>query len=276
MSQAHPGGPAGLVYLQALRRASLSVLAGAVLTAGALASPAAADPDHAGVIKGYVYADAGNDGYFDVDEAPAANIKITLESGGTEIGSVRTDEAGQFAFEGLEPGTYQVIEEQPQEFRDGAEIAGGGGVVIDNDKIEVTLGAGEVSRGHLFGEIPAEPGVSNPDFPIAVAGQPLIFDPLANDGVSDQDSGFDPASVRLLDPETGRAVTQVIVPGEARYRVLEDGRVEIRPSVGFLGWAVEVGYEATTTDGQRSTSIIGVEVRERLSTSTSGREIQPF
>lgn len=276
MAQALPGGSAGSAYLRSFGRKSLAILAGALLSVGTVSIlPASADPGHEGVIKGYVYADAGNDGYYDVDEAPIADIKISLESGGVKIGSVRTDEAGQFAFEGLAPGTYQVLEHQSEQFRDGVEVAGIGGTLIDNDQIEVTLAAGAVSSGHLFAEIPAEPGVSNPDFPVAVAGQVLILDPLANDGVLDEASRFDPDTVRLLDPETGKAVTELVVPGEAHYRVLEDGRVEIRPESGFLGWATEIGYQAATTDYRRSASVIGVEVRERLSGLISGREILP-
>jgi hypothetical protein len=235
-----------------------------------------ADPGDGGVIKGYVYADAGNDGYFDVDEAPLADIEITLDSGGVEIGTVQTDEAGQFAFEGLRPGTYRVREQQPKEYRDGAEVAGLGGVLTNDDEIEITLGSGAVSSGHLFGEIPAEPGVSNPDFPVVITGQTLVFDPLANDGVlDDAEAAFDPSSVRLLDPTTGVPVRELLVPGQAHYRVLDDGRIEVQSQAGFLGWSAEVGYEATTYDGRHSTSVIGVEVRERLGSGGPGRQVLP-
>ncbi len=275
MNQALPCGIASSISSRSWRHGPLAVVAGALLLFGFTATPAVADPGGSGVVKGYVYADAGNDGYFDVDEAPVAGIEITLESGGVKIGTVQTDDAGQFAFEGLRPGTYRVSEHQPKQYRDGAEYAGIGGVLVNDDEIEISLGPGGISSGHLFGEIPAEPGVSNPDFPVVVAGQALVFDPLANDGVLESDAAFNPGTVRLLDPATGVPGTELFVPGEARYRVIEDGRVEIRPEPGFLGWAAELGYEATTYDGRHSTSVIGVEVRERLTGAGAGRRAMP-
>lgn len=275
MNQALPCGIASSVSSRSWHRGALAVVAGALILFGFTATPAMADPGDSGVVKGYVYADAGNDGYFDVDDAPVAGIEITLKSGGVEIGTVQTDEAGQFAFEGLRPGTYQVLEHQPKEYRDGAEYAGIGGALVNDDEIEISLGARGISSGHLFGEIPAEPGVSNPDFPVVVAGQALIFDPLANDGVLDADVAFNPGTVRLLDPATGNPVTELLIPGEAHYRVIEDGRIEIQPQPGFLGWAAEIGYDATTYDGLHSTSVIGVEVRERLTGGGPGRRATP-
>lgn len=242
-----------------------------------MAAPSAmADPGDSGVIKGYVYADAGNDGYFDVDEDPLAGIEITLDSGGVEIGTVQTDDAGQFAFEGLRPGTYRVHEHQPKEYRDGAEVAGLDGALVNDDEIEITLGRGAVSSGHLFGEIPAEPGVSNPDYPVAITGRPMLFDPLANDGMLDDgEAAFDPSTVRLLDPTSGLPMTELLVPDQVHFRVLDDGRIEIQPQAGFLGWSAEVGYEATTYDGRRSTAVIGVEVRERIGSGGPGRPDLP-
>lgn len=275
MNQALPGEVARLTSSRSRLRGILAVVAGALLFFGTAAAPAQADHGDSGVIKGYVYADAGNDGYFDVDEAPVAGIEITLVSGGVEVGSVPTDEAGQFAFEGLRPGTYRVREQQPTNYRDGAEYAGLGGVLVDDDEIEITLGRGGVSSGHLFGELPAEPGVSNPDFPVVIVGQPLVFDPLANDGVLDDEAAFNPATVQLLDPTSGVPVTELLVPGQVHYRVLDDGRIEIQPQPGFVGWTAEVGYEAVTYDGRHSTSVIGVEVRERLGAGGPGRQVLP-
>jgi len=269
------GRNARSAYARALRRAGLGLVVGALAFVGLGPAGTAAAHEHDGVIKGYVYADERTNAYFDVDETPLAGITITLESGGVEVAELQTDEAGQFAFEGLSAGRYRVHEHQPKDYRDGAEVAGIGGVVVGDDVIEVTLAAAGVSSGHLFAEVPAEPGVSNPDYPVAVAGKPLIVEPLANDGVLDEVAGFDPASLRLLDPATGRQMVDLIIPGQARYRVLPGGRVEIVPERGFVGWATEVGYEATTFDGRHSTSTIGVEVRELLPGGGGGRQILP-
>lgn len=277
MNKALSGGNARLALTRTLRRGSLAVLASTILCCGAtVALPAAADhPRGAAVIKGYVYADAGNDGYFDVNDTPLAGVGITLESGGVEVAAMTTDESGLFSFEGLASGTYRLLEHQPKEYRDGVEVAGNGAALVDNDTIEVVVAKDEVSSGNLFAEVPAEPGVTNPDFPVAVSGQTLVFDPLANDGVLDADSGFDPASVRLLDPMTGLPVSELSMPGQASYRVIEDGRVEVVPAPGFVGWVTEIGYEAKTFDGRHSTSVIGLEVRQRLTTGPSGKQPGP-
>lgn len=276
MDQALSGGNARLALTRTLRRATLAVLASALAFGVAtVALPAGAEPSRTSVIKGYVYADTGNDGYFDVNDAPLAAVGITLESGGVKVATVTTDESGLFVFEGLAPGTYRLLEQQPKAYRDGTEVAGNGAVLVDNDTIEIVVAKDEVSSGNLFAEVPAEPGVTNPDYPVAVSGQTLVFDPLANDGVVDTVTGFDPASVRLLDPMTGLPVSDLIVPGQASYRVIEDGRIEVVPVPGFVGWVTEVGYEAKTFDGRHSTSVIGLEVRQRLTAGPTGRQPGP-
>ncbi len=70
-------------------------------------------------------------------------------------------------------------------------------------------------------------------------------------------------------------MTELLVPDQAYFRVLDDGRIEIQPQAGFLGWSAEVGYEATTYDGRRSTAVIGVEVRERIGSGGPGRPDLP-
>src|SRR5690606_32110833 len=62
-----------------------------------------------------------------------------------------------------------------------------------------------------------------------VPGTPVTVDVLAND-----DQGLLPETVRLIDPETGELVTELVVPGEGTWTV-EDGKVTFTPEEGFEG-----------------------------------------
>ncbi|MBD8539605.1 beta strand repeat-containing protein [Frigoribacterium sp. CFBP 8751] len=91
--------------------------------------------------------------------------------------------------------------------------------------------------------------VAVPD--VATTGQntPVTVTPLANDTVSGTGATLDPASLRLVDPATGDAVTTVTVPGEGTWTVGTGGQVTFTPLMTFSGTATPIGYQVTDTDG---------------------------
>jgi uncharacterized repeat protein (TIGR01451 family) len=150
--------------------------------------------ERGGSLNGFVYEDANDNGIKDPGEAGIPGIDVTLSgttSTGTDIATVRgcvatqancratTDATGAFAFVGVPPGTYKLVENQNQvdqipngsggpKYGDGKETAGvAGGTVnnnyfgsqaayntIDNVAITTTVlstNAGNVG-GYLFGE----------------------------------------------------------------------------------------------------------------------------
>ncbi len=106
----------------------------------------------------------------------------------------------------------------------GADADGDGDPTNDSDPTPITL-------------IPDPENDEDLDNP---AGSTVTINPLAND-----DSGFDPTSVQLLDPATGEYVTELVVPGEGTWTVDPvTGEVTFVPEPGFEGDPTPVEYRA--------------------------------
>ena len=109
-----------------------------------------------GDISGRVFLDANNDGS-DAGDSGVQLAVVDLEGvdyRGDEVTATRTtDGAGQFAFEGLLPGTYSLNETTPTNLLDGYDTAGDSGVASDDIISEIELASNDVISGHRFGEI---------------------------------------------------------------------------------------------------------------------------
>ncbi|KQS17040.1 hypothetical protein ASG05_05700 [Frigoribacterium sp. Leaf186] len=97
---------------------------------------------------------------------------------------------------------------------------------------------------------------------VATTGQntPVTVTPLANDRVSGTGADLDPATLRLVDPATGNAVTTVTVPGEGTWTVGTGGQVTFTPLATFSGTATPIGYQVTDSDGVTTGSTITATV----------------
>jgi len=91
------------------------------------------------------------------------------------------------------------------------------------------------------------------------AGQSVVLHPLANDTPS-QGSKFDPTTLRLTDPKTGKPVTKVTIAGEGTFTLGKNGVVTFVPVEGFTGATPPVGYTVTDTDGQHTGATIVVTI----------------
>jgi protocatechuate 3,4-dioxygenase beta subunit len=91
----------------------------------------------------------------------------------------QTDAQGQYRFEGLRPGVYQVREVQPAGYFDGAEHVGTeGGILLANDLIsDIRLLAGRQALHYDFCELP---GATLSGY-VFVDGPPIEVDDLARD-----------------------------------------------------------------------------------------------
>ncbi|MGW8482900.1 Ig-like domain-containing protein [Microbacterium sp. NPDC055903] len=70
-----------------------------------------------------------------------------------------------------------------------------------------------------------------------------IGEPVTVPVVSNDPEGLDPETVKLIDPETGDAVTEVVVPGEGTWTVNpETGDITFTPEGGFEGNPTPVDY----------------------------------
>ncbi len=87
-------------------------------------------------IRGKVGAHKDGDCDFDEPSMPLSGVRIELlDASGILISFTTTNAQGEYAFEGLRPGTYQIREIQPTGFYDGPERAGSAGGTVSNDLI---------------------------------------------------------------------------------------------------------------------------------------------
>ena len=113
-------------------------------------------------LAGIVFIDTDDDGVFDADESPEADIAVTLT--GTDINgnpvsrTVVTDASGRYLFLDLRAGNYVITENQPALLGTGQSVPGTAGGVPGVNTIAVTLGSGTAATGYLFGDVPPRKG----------------------------------------------------------------------------------------------------------------------
>ena len=99
-------------------------------------------------ISGAVFVDVNHNGLFDANEPGIDGVTINLlnqsgnpvlDGGGDPITTL-TSNGGLYLFEALQPGIYQVSEEQPTGVSDGGEQLGSlGGTIVANDRMQLTI-----------------------------------------------------------------------------------------------------------------------------------------
>jgi len=106
-----------------------------------------------GTISGTVSEDNG-----DEPNTPLEGVEVTLlDENGDEVGTVTSDESGDYTFEGVEPGDYTLVESDPDGYFDVSdqdetpEDATDGDPTVD-DTIDVTVDAGEDDEDNNFVE----------------------------------------------------------------------------------------------------------------------------
>jgi hypothetical protein len=88
---------------------------------------------------GSVFVDTNQDGGVQTGDFGLGGVAITLTGidhlGASVSMQTVTDTNGQYRFEGLRPGEYQLTESQPEDFADGLDFAGSLGGIVSNDTI---------------------------------------------------------------------------------------------------------------------------------------------
>lgn len=111
-----------------------------------------------GSLSGLVFHDKDVNGQMDGDDVGIEGVLITLVGtdveGGPVSATATTDAAGAWTFSGLLAGIYEVSEDQPPTYQDGADIAGdAGGINASNDDItQIGLAAGFGAASYFFAE----------------------------------------------------------------------------------------------------------------------------
>ena len=132
-------------------------------------------------LAGAVYVDANNNGARDQGEDGIGGVTIALKGtdvlGSSVSLSTTTQSNGSYIFTDLMPGTYRVIETQPDGFPDGKDSVGSAGGTLGNDQISnIQLGLGVEAVNYNFGEQPIPKS--------SIAGN--VYIDADNDGVRDQ------------------------------------------------------------------------------------------
>ena len=108
-------------------------------------------------VSGSVWQETNFNRTFDPGESPIPGVLVELiDDGGDVVATTTTDSAGDYRFEQLAPGTYQIRQTQPDDFFHGGEIVGseGGQVGGDDLIVGIVLGSGIDGVDYDFPEIP--------------------------------------------------------------------------------------------------------------------------
>jgi protocatechuate 3,4-dioxygenase beta subunit len=96
------------------------------------------------------------DGELSIDDRRLHGIEVNLTNlvtGNTE--RAFTNAQGEFAFEGIPQGTYQLNENQPMGFHDGLDYAGTAGGIVNTEQDQITqieLAFGQIATDYFFSE----------------------------------------------------------------------------------------------------------------------------
>ena len=205
--------------------------------------------ERGGSLSGTVYADLNNSGTKDANEQGLAGVKVTLSgttATGEDICSLRgaafctavTDANGNYKFEGVPPGVYQLVKSQNQvnelfsaQYADGKETAGVVGGKVENRYFgtqpgyntigsisltadAITKNAGNIG-GYLFGVVPTTTNIGL--LPPVVSGyvymdhsHDRVRDPMNTDGQTDW--------TVVLSTSTGQEICTVHTNAEGFYQ----------------------------------------------------------
>lgn len=115
-----------------------------------------------GSISGFAYIDVNQNGVRDTGDTAIPNVVITLTGTDLQGAAVNrqatTDTTGAYTFNDVLPGTYQLVQTQPEGLRDGQANVGTGatGTAGTNQITSITLTSGANAQAFNFGELRPE------------------------------------------------------------------------------------------------------------------------
>ncbi len=169
-------------------------LAGVVVTAGSNTPNNNFGEILPGVVSGFVYADANNNGTKDGSETGIASIPVTLTqtvNGKTvTVATMTTNASGAYAFTNLAPGTYTVVEGATPGYL--PDVTNTGSITA------ITVTQGSTSPNNNFGEI----------LPGSISG--IVFADKTGDGLTSDDTPLAGVTVQLVNASRAVIASQVV------------------------------------------------------------------
>ncbi|MGI9471035.1 MAG: MSCRAMM family protein [Rubripirellula sp.] len=202
-------------------------------------------------LSGRVHADSDGDCELDPGEETLAGVTIRIfDELGNEVASTLTGSDGRYSFHGLRPGTYTVVEEQPEGYFEGKAKAGSvGGDVIGGSRIgNITLASGENAVEYDFCE---RPGAE-------ISG--TVYNDRDADCRRDAgEPGIEGVVVELYD-ESGQRIGRALTDAAGNYRFtnLPAGTYTVRETQP-TGW-LHGGQDAGSAGGNDSNDDVISEI----------------
>lgn len=231
-----------------------------------------------GSISGYVSVDVPGQSKLDANDPnfqPIEGVTIQLlDESGNLIQTTQTDASGRYDFGNLVPGTYSVVEVQPEGFLDGADVAGNVnnqsiGTVFDDRFDGIVIGSGQSAVEYNFCE----------HEPASIKG--TVYHDRNNNGRQDEgEEGIANVVIELMDidgnvlrrtttDENGDYCFDDLLAGE--YMIAEiqpTDFIDGQESLGSLnGEAKEDGFNVTLEGGDNG---VNYDFGELLPGSLSG------
>ena len=178
------------------------------------------------VISGSVRVDVNGDGQADAGDASGiSGVTVSLKTNDVTVAATVTASDGSFAFTGLLPGSYTLVETDPA-----------GYFSTSDNQLGVAVTSGQESGGHVF--LDAQPGRVG-DF---------VWEDVDGDGLQDAgEPGLSNVVVRLTDPEGKEISTNLTgTAGSYAFTNLAAGVyfVQILNPAGYTGTVARVGTDA--------------------------------
>ena len=217
-------------------------------------------------VAGSVYVDANNNGARAPGEYGIPGVIVTL-TGQTTNGlfvliTTTTDASGYYTFTNLDPGTYNLAEQQPGQWLDGIDTAGSqfGNTTI-NDVIQgFQLPPGTNATGYLFGE----QGVRIGD---------LVWEDLNHNGQQDPGEPGTQGVTVTLQTITGTLTTYTDATGAYTFTdqpINTALTVTFSPAATYVGTLQDVLTDTTDSDADPLTGIVAVILTTNTNTVDAG------
>ncbi len=202
-------------------------------------------------LTGMVFADLNQNCQFDEGEWPLDGVTLHLiDAGGQRIATSMTDADGIYRFEHMPPGTYTILQEQPDGYFSGSQRAGshGGDASVPNRISAIPVAGGQTLTDYDFCEVP----------PSSLSG--MVFVDRNQNGRWDAgERTLSGVTMHLLDA-AGVQIATVKTDANGRYRFqhLPPGTYTVRQEqpAGYFDGAQQAGsHGGDATPTNKITSI---------------------